>query len=148
MRLCERDGAFDFAAYSALNREVTWQEALRINTAIVIIGDERAHYAEWRGHSDKATAPTPLPSALTLADYKRELDDARGHMNDAQQMLMRHRRAVVAKTDEGRLADSDVTHFETIVTICKNRIDGVETHLRTLVADAEQREAAAAKGVR
>jgi len=147
MRLCERDGAFDFAAYRALSTDVTWQEALRINASLVVIGDERAHYSEWRGKDGKTAAPTPLPSALTLADYKRELDDARGHMADAQQMLARHRRAVVAKSDEGRLADSDVTHFETIVTICKNRIEGVETHLRTLVDEAEKREAVA-KGAR
>jgi hypothetical protein len=146
MRLCERDGAFDFGAYHALNHSVTWAEALRINAALVVIGDERAHYSEWRGKDGKQ-APAPLPSALTLDDYKRELDDARQQRDDAQQMLVQHRRAVVSKSDEGRLVDSDVSHFELIVTICNNRIDGVETHLRALADDAEKREAAA-KGAR
>ena len=146
MRLCEREGAFDFAAYHALATDVTWAEALRINTALVIIGDERAAYSEWRGKDRKNPKQTAAPSTLTLDDYKRELDDSRQQQADAQQMLVRHRRAVVAKSDEGRLADSDVSHFELIVTICTNRIESVEAHLRALMEDAAQREAAAKGG--
>lgn len=142
MRLCEREGAFDFAAYRALARDVTWEEALRINAALVVIGDERAAYSEWRAANKEKGATTPTPSALTLDDYRRELDEAREQLAAAQQMLVRHRRAVLANTNDGRLVDSDVDHFELVVTICKNRIESIETHLRTIAEEAAKQETA------
>lgn len=146
MRLCERDGAFDFAAYNALNTAITWEEALRINAALVVINDERVAYGEWRASGDKdkpgAAGASPVVE-LTLDDYKRELTDAREQLDAAQQMLVRHRRAVHTGTDEGRLGDSDVAHFELIVGICKRRIEGIEDHLQKLAEAAARGEALA-----
>lgn len=147
MRLCECDGAFDFAAYRALNTVITWEEALRINAALVVINDERVAYGEWRAGGGKGGPRGPGPAGpvveLKLDDYKRELVDAREQLDAAQQMLVRHRRAVHAGEDEGRLGDSDIAHFELIADICKRRIAGVEDHLHALAEAAARGEALA-----
>jgi len=140
MRLCERDGAFDFAAYHALGTSITWSEALRINAALVVINDERTAYAEWRT-SDKGTTAAAGPIVLTLEDYERELTEAREQRDAAQQMLVRHRRAVHEGVEEGRLESGDIEHFELIISICKRRIEGVEEHLRTLAENAARVDA-------
>jgi hypothetical protein len=140
MRLCEHDGAFNFAAYAALNSNVSWEETQRITAAIVIIGDERADYSEWRAKNKdpkKRDRDGGLSDVvLSLDDYKRELDAARGGLAAFESELAKHRRAVALNQADGRMDDNELTWCEQQIDAFKNTIALCELQVSEMVAEA------------
>lgn len=119
---------------------MTWEEALRINAALVVIGDERADYGEWRAGPGKKPAPSrPIADpGMTLADYQRELDQAQSQRDAATKLLQAHRRALVTGESEGRLVDEDVLYWQERVDEFSARTLAVQAKIEQLVADVRK----------
>ena len=135
MRLCERDGAFDFTAYEALCTRVSWDEAQRISTALVVIGDEREDWSAFRSKGGKggaSAANSPLPS-LSVDDWRRELANNEGGYDRASKTLQAHRHALASGESEGRLDPDQVELFEGIAAIHRTKIEEIKAELAKLV---------------
>jgi len=103
LRLCECEGRIDFGAYLALRDSVTIGEALELEAALVVIGDNREEYSDFRREWDKRERGKPR-DAPTLANPtgQRKADPAeiRAELEHRQSVLARDR----ARLNRHRLA--------------------------------------------
>lgn len=138
MRLCESEGAFDFEAYHALSTRVSWDEAQRISTALVVIGDERTDWIDFSSkNKGKSFAPgeqAPEAPELTIADYERELAECTDALAKTTAKLQAHRRALLSDDygHEDRLEPRDAAFVEQCAEISRDKIEAINEELARL----------------
>jgi hypothetical protein len=112
LRLCESEGGLDFGSFLALRESVSLGEALEIEAALCVIGDQRAEFADFfQANQGKSTAEKVKPgavegSAASLDGLKLELVDRERRLDVGARRLMAHRQAVAMPDSDqsGRLS--------------------------------------------
>jgi hypothetical protein len=131
--MCVSDGALDFGAYEALSTRITWDEAIRISTALTVIGDEREDYTEWRKEREKRGARSGTGGQLTLDGVQIERDQQAVALQRVRGMLSEHRAWVATQGEQGRaFTDEQLTTLETMEETHARQIAGLDEQLTLL----------------
>jgi hypothetical protein len=131
--MCVSDGALDFGAYEALSTRISWDEALRISTALTVIGDEREDYTEWRKEREKRGARANPGGQLTTDGVQIERDQQAVALQRVRGMLSEHRAWVATQGQQGReFTDEQLTTLETMEETHARQIAGLDEQLSLL----------------
>jgi hypothetical protein len=131
--MCVSDGALDFGAYEALSTRISWDEALRISTALTVIGDEREDYTEWRKEREKRGARANPGGQLTTDGVQIERDQQAVALQRVRGMLNEHRAWVATQGQQGReFTDEQLTTLETMEETHARQIAGLDEQLALL----------------
>jgi hypothetical protein len=132
--MCVSDGALDFSAYEALSTRITWDEAIRISTALTVIGDEREDYTEWRKEREKRGARSSGSGGqLTVDGVQTERDQQAVALQRVRGMLSEHRAWVATQGEQGRaFTDEQLTTLETMEETHARQIAGLDEQLALL----------------
>jgi hypothetical protein len=131
--MCVSDGALDFGAYEALSTRITWDEAIRISTALTVIGDEREDYTEWRKEREKRGARANPGGQPTTDGVQIERDQQAVALQRVRGMLSEHRAWVATQGEQGRaFTDEQLTTLETMEETHARQIAGLDEQLALL----------------
>lgn len=141
LRMCESEGRIDFGAYSALKSDLTLGEALELEAALCVAGDQRAEFAEfYQEYKKKELSPnqpadeSATQPKVTPEQIRAEIKYRRDMLQRDTERLMRHRTAVgMAASGQpeppGRLGVKVVQVTEQAIASHKNVIAYLEGQL-------------------
>jgi len=131
--MCVADGALDFGAYEALSTRITWEEAIRISTALTVIGDEREDYTEWRKEREKRGARSGTGGHPTADGVQIERGQQAAALQRVRGMLSEHRAWVATQGEQGReFSEEQLTTLETMEETHARQLAGIDEQLALL----------------
>ena len=99
-RLCEGKKGIEIGSYLAMRDSISLAEALKIEAATCILGDERAEFTDFyqeylkTGRKKPAKTSFKMPAGPSKAELEAEIEYRESQLTRQKERLMRHRQAV------------------------------------------------------
>lgn len=121
----------DFGAYRELSTSISWDEAIRLSTALTVIADEREDYTEWRKRRETkgARSSSEPGGALTAEGLRHEREQQAAALERVKDHMAQHRAWIVTDGERGR----EFTHEQIVMLESME-----ETHTRQIQTLDEQ----------